>query len=326
MRFTVIMAVSILTASVAWGQASTPPSQAAPPASSASQSQTGTPNQPSANPQSPANGGHRVLQAKSQEELKAYQDAAAKTDPAQAEAAADDFAAKYPTSELRASLYIRAMNMYSQQNNADKVITTGEKAIADDPTNPIPLVQVASAIAETTRETDLNREQRLAQASKDAHAAIDNIDTGLIVPANADPARVAGAKQSILTMAYDTLGMVDMNRKDFSSAEQNLQKAIDLSKNNPEAVLYLRLSVAQDNLKQYSQALDSANKAVQYSKEGTPAQNLAKQQQARLQKLMSAESPSNGTSPMTTPSPTPTAPGMQPGSSPIPTSPNPGPH
>ena len=52
-------------------------------------------------------------------------------------------------------------------------------------------------------------------------------------------------------------------------------------------MVYLRLSVAQDNLKQYPQALDSANKAVQYAKDGT-AQNLAKQQQARLQKLMSA--------------------------------------
>lgn len=328
MRFTAIITVSVLTASLAWSQASTPPSQTGSPASSTAQTQTPTPNQPPANAQAPpADGVHRVLQAKSQEEMKAYQDAAAKTDPAQAEAAADDFAAKYPTSELSASLYIRAMNMYSQQNNADKVIVTGEKAIAADPTNPIPLVQVASAIAETTRDTDLDREQRLAQAAKDAHAAIDNIDTGLIVPANADPARVAGAKQSILTMSYDTLGMIDMNKKDYPSAEQNLQKAIDLSKNNPEAVLYLRLSVAQDNLKQYPQALDSANKAVQYSKEGTPAQNLAKQQQARLQKLMSAESPGSGAaSPMPSPSPTPTAPGMQPNQAPVPTSPNPAPH
>ncbi|MGC2110813.1 MAG: hypothetical protein WA655_14935 [Candidatus Korobacteraceae bacterium] len=326
MRFTAIMAVTILAASLAWSQASTSAGQPGSPASSNAQTQSGAPNQAPSNAQAqPAAGGHRVLQAKSQEELTAYQAAAAKTDPAQAEAAADDFAAKYPSSELRASLYIRAMNMYSQQNNAEKVIATGEKAIAADPTNPIPLVQVASAIAETTRETDLDREQRLAQASKDAHAAIDNIDTGLIVPANADPVRVAGAKQSILTMSYDTLGMIDMSKKDYSSAEQNLQKAVDLSKNNPEAVLYLRLSVAQDNLKQYSQALDSANKALQYSKEGTPAQNLAKQQQARLQKLMSAESPgANTASP--SPSPTPTAPGMQPNQSPVPASPNTTPH
>ena len=114
----------------------------------------------------------------------------------------------------------------------------GGLAIAADPTNPVPLVQVASALAESTRDTDLDREQRLAEAAKDAHAAIDNIDTGLLVPANADPARVEGAKRSILTMAYDTLGMVDMNKNDYASAEQNLQKAVDASKGNPEAVLF----------------------------------------------------------------------------------------
>ncbi len=298
MRSTAIMAATILAATLAWGQ-----------------SNTTTP--------SGKAGGSRVLQAKSQEELKAYQDAYAKTDPAQVEAAADDFAAKYPNSELRASIYIRAMNLYSQSNNTEKVIVTGEKAIAADPINPIPLVQVASAIAESTHETDLDREQQLALAAKDAHAAIDNIDTGLILPANADPQRVAAAKRNIQTMAYDTLGMIDMNKKDYAAAERNLEKAIDLSKENPEAVLYLRLSVAQDHLEQYPQALDSANKAVQYAKDGSVAQNLGKQQQARVQKLMAAAAVAGGS---TAPAPgagaPSAAPATTPSPSPVPTTPH----
>ncbi len=296
------------------------PAAGAPAAGAPAPAQSGTPSQSAPNAQAaPANGGHRVLQAKSQEELKAYQDAMTKTDPAQAQAAATDFATKYPTSELRASLYMRAMNLYAQANNTDQVIATGRQAIAADPTNPVPLVQVASALAETTRETDIDREQRLAEAAKDAHGAIDNIDTGLLIPANADPDRVASAKRSILIMAYDTLGMVDMGRNDYSAAETNLQKAIDENKNNPEAVLYLRLSVVQDKLKQYPQALDSANKAVQYAKEGTPAQNLAKQQQERLQKLISSSSSPGAASsaPIASPSPTP-MPGTQTNTSPIP--------
>ncbi len=82
----------------------------------------------------PATGNHRVLQAKSQEELKAYQDAFALTDPAQVETAANAFATKFPTSELRVSLYMRAMNLYAQANNTEKVIVTGRQAIAADPT------------------------------------------------------------------------------------------------------------------------------------------------------------------------------------------------
>jgi tetratricopeptide (TPR) repeat protein len=305
------MAATILAATVAFGQTNTTSNQGSSAGTPAGKTQA-----------APASGAPRVLQAKSQEELKAYQDAFAKTDPAAVEAAADVFAAKYPNSELRASLYVRAMNLYGQANNTEKLIVTGEKAIADDPLNPIPLVQVASAIAETTRETDLDREQQLAVAAKDAHAAIDNIDTGLILPANADPQRVAGAKRGILMMAYDTLGVIDLSKKDYSSAAQNLQKAIDQNKANPEAVLYLRLSVAQDHMQQYPQALDSATKALQYAKDGTPTQNLAKQQQDRIQKLMAAGSPASG-APAAAPSPVP---GPGPTQSPNPTSPSTPPH
>jgi tetratricopeptide (TPR) repeat protein len=263
-----------------------------------------------------------MLQAKTQEELKAYQDAdaAMKADPAQAETAANNFATKFPDSELRSALYVKVMNMYAQAGNSEKMVEIGRKAIAADPTNPIPLMEVASTLAETTRENDLDREQRLAEAAKDAQAAIDNVDTGLLVPANADPERVAGAKRTILTNSYDTLAMVNMGRNDYAAAVTNLQKAIDASKGNPDPVLYLRLSVAQDKLQQYQPALDSANKAVQYSKDGTPAQNLAKQQQERLQKLI-AGSQSDGKAAVS-PAP-PAAPGAQTSPSPAPGQPNP---
>ncbi len=255
---------------------------------SASSSSSQTPSKP---------GGHKVLQAKSQDEMKAYQDASTKTDPAQMEAAADAFAAKYPNSDLRAALYIRAMNGYGQANNSEKVIAMGRKAIAADPTNPIPLVQVGSALAEGTRDTDMDRDQRLAEAAKDAQGAIDNINN-LMAPPDAPAERVAAVKASIVTMAYDTLGMVDLSKKDYAGAEQQLQKAVEVSKAQPEAVVFLRLSVAQDQLKKYPQALDSATKAEQYAPPGSAAQNLAKQQQGRLQKLMAGASPApSGTAP-----------------------------
>ncbi len=318
-----IAVLSAMLLASAMGSAQATPAQTNPPPAQAPaqgnspQTPNGTAT-PAGAQTAPANGGHRMLQAKSQDELKAYQDAITKTDATQAEAAANDFAAKFPTSELRAALYMRAMNMYAQANNSDKVIDTGRQAIAADPNNPVPLMEVASTLAETTHDTDLDREQRLAEAAKDAQAAIDNLDTGLLVPANADPERVAGAKRTILMNSYDTLAMVDMNRNDFAAAVTSLQKAIDANKGNPDAVLYLRLSVAQDKLKQYPQALDAANKAVQLSKDGSAAQNLAKQQQERLQKLMSAQAPGAAAAPIS-PSPAPTpAPGAPANPAPVP--------
>ncbi len=296
-----ILAV-LLAANMAMAQANTAPAQA-PSQTGQSQGQSTSKSPAPANQQA-APTGNRVLQAKSQEELKAYQDASTKTDPAEMEAAADAFAAKYPNSEMKGTLYGRAMGLYAQANNSEKTLEAGKKAIAADPTNPVALVQVASILAETTRETDLDREQRLDEANKDAQAAIDNINTGLVLPPNAPPERVAAYKASILTRAYDTLGMINLNKKNYSAAEQALLKAADISKANPEAVIYLRLSVAQDQLKEYPKALDSATKAVQYAPAGSTAQNLAKQQQARVQKLAEAAStPSQGTTPAAAPAP-----------------------
>ena len=38
------------------------------------------------------------------------------------EAGADDFAQKFPNSELKELLYVRTMTFYQQQNNSAKVI------------------------------------------------------------------------------------------------------------------------------------------------------------------------------------------------------------
>src|SRR5690242_816312 len=131
MQKTAFLSAILLASTPAWAQAA--------PASPPPANQSTAPAPQASTPPATGSTPRRVLQAKSQEELKAYEEAKSKTDPAQAEAAANDFAAKYPDSEMRATLYIRAMQLYVQGNNGDKVIETGRKAIAVDPTNPVPL-------------------------------------------------------------------------------------------------------------------------------------------------------------------------------------------
>ncbi len=290
MKTVLAVTVALLAASLAMGQAA-PPKPA-------------TPAQGEQSAAAPPPSGPHQPQAKSKAEYDAYNLAASKTDPAQAEAAADDFAQKFPTSELKELLYVRTMNLYQQQNNSAKVIAMGRKAIELNPTDPVPLVAVASALVMDTRETDIDRDARFAEAGKDAQAALDDADTGLQIPPNVPPERVALAKANLRSIAYDTLGVIAMNKKDYAGAEQNFQKAADLMKDQPDPVVYLRLSVAQDNEKKYEAALDSANKAAQYAQEGSAEKNLATQQQARLQKLLAEKPAPNAAAPATTP-PTP---------------------
>src|SRR5881409_4447599 len=78
--------------------------------------------------------GKRPPQAKTQPEFDAYKAAMANTsDPAALEKAADDFATKFPDSELRPVLYKAVMHAYQQANDADKMMAMSRKILSYDP-------------------------------------------------------------------------------------------------------------------------------------------------------------------------------------------------
>jgi tetratricopeptide (TPR) repeat protein len=271
----------------------------------------GTPAAPKAPPQM-SQSGKPMPQAKTQEEFKAYQEAAAKATPAEGEAAADAFATQYPDSDLKLLLYRKAMFNYQSANNGDKALAMCKKVLALDTDNPEALVLAAVITAQSTRETDLDRDERLNLASANASKALQTIDTDMLVPANLPPERVQAAKRSLLSMAYDALGTVAMLKKDDSTAEANFRKSAELNP-LPDPVTWLRLSIALDHQGKYAQALDAANKAVQYSADAPQANNLAKMERDRLQKLAS---PGGTPAPAASPAPNSPAPATPPASKP----------
>src|SRR5438105_11235016 len=88
----------------------------------------------------PAPTGKRPPQAKTQPEFDAYKAAAALTDAAAQEKAANDFATKFPDSELRPLLYKAVMHAYQQANNSDKMMEMAQKILTFDADEPEALV------------------------------------------------------------------------------------------------------------------------------------------------------------------------------------------
>src|ERR1700686_3787310 len=121
--------------------------------------------------------GKRPPKAKTQPEFDAYKTAAASTDAAALEKAADDFAAKFPDSELRVLLYKNAMRLYQNTNNAEKTEAMGRKVLAIDGDDPDALTTVSDVIAERTHDSDLDKDQRFDDGMKMAQKALQTIDT-----------------------------------------------------------------------------------------------------------------------------------------------------
>jgi len=273
--------VGILSLAVWAAAQSTGSTQQTPPAAGQTAPAQGT-----AAPGAPAQpAAKRPPQAKTQPEFDAYKAAAANTDAAGLEKAADDFATKFPDSELRVLLFKTDMHLYQNSNNADKTEELGRKVLAIDPDDPDCLTTVAEVIAERTRDSDINRDQRYDDGLKMSQKALITIDTDVVVPPGTPQEKVDAFKAGLRAQAYSTMGTIEYNKGGFPAAQEDFQKAIDAYPAQPYAPDVLRLALALDKQGKYDDALKAANRAVEISQENTMIGGSARREQDRLQKL-----------------------------------------
>jgi tetratricopeptide (TPR) repeat protein len=303
-----VLAVAALVAA----QQQQAPAQQKQPAGAAGTTQPGSAQSGSATATPPQ--GKRPPQAKTQAEFDAYNAAMAnKENPVAMEKAADDFATKFPDSELRVLLFKAAMRGYQNANNGDKMLEESQKLLKLDPDDPEALIASAEVIAERTRDTDLDKDQRFAQATKYAQHALETIDTDVPVPANVAQAQIDAYKGLLRSSAYSVLGTIQYDQDKYADAQSYFQKSIDAYPSQPDPVVVLRLALALDKQGKYGDALKEANRAVELTQEGTAAGTTARHERDRLVQLTggipvsgSPAPPSNpptGSAPNTTPAP-----------------------
>ena len=236
-------------------------------------------------------------QAKTQPEFDAFKAANATQDPAALDKAADDFAAKYPDSELRILLYKQAMRDYQNSNNAEKMQDMGRKVLAIDPDDPEALVGVAEILTERTRDTDLDKDQRLAEAAKLAQHALDTVETDVSVPPGTPQEKIDAYKGFLRSSAYSVLGTLALNSDKYPQAEDNLRKSIAALPQQPDPLVVLRLALSLDKQEKYQDALKEANHAVELTQDGTPSGKLARQEKTRLEQLTGGSKPGQNPAP-----------------------------
>ena len=241
--------------------------------------------------------GKRPPQAKTQPEFDAYKAAVATTDPAALEKAADDFAAKFPDSELRVLLYKNVMRLYQNANNTDKTEAMGRKVLGFDADDPEALVIVAEVIAERTRDSDIDKDQRFGEATAMAQKATQTIETDVQVPAGTPQDKVDAYKAMMRSQAYSIIGTIDFKKENYPSAEQNLQKSLDAYPADPDKVVVLRLALTLDKEQKYPEALKVANRAVELTQDNTPIGTPARHERDRLQQLTGGAAPAQPTPP-----------------------------
>jgi tetratricopeptide (TPR) repeat protein len=260
--------IPVLAASLVMAQAQ---SLASAPSSSDAP-QAGTPNT-----------GRPPVRTKTREEYKAYQAAVAnEQNPEAMEKAADDFAAKFPNSDVRVLLYRAAMSSYQNAGNPEKMMNMGLKVLAIDKDDPEAPIGIAEILEERTGPTDLDRQQRSDQVVEYATHALKTLDTDLAVPAGTSPDRIDAYKKYLRSTALAIIGTIFYKQEHFAEAETKLRDAMETDAANPDPVVVLRLALALDQQKKYSDALEQANRAVELTTEGTDLGRMARNERDRL--------------------------------------------
>ncbi len=236
--------------------------------------------------------GKRPPAAKTQAEFQAYKDALTLTDAAATEKAADDFATKYPDSELRVVVYKSAMAKYQQARNTSKAMEMARKALTYDADDPEPLLGLAEGLLDTTRDADLDKDQKLAEAKKDAERALVTVDTD-IPTSGYPPEQLTAFKGYTRSEAYVILGTMAFNAKNWTEAEGDLRKSIDVFPQQPDPIAIFRLAVSLDMQNKYPEALKFADQAVDLTKDrpDSAAGKAARDEKDRLTKLNMGTAP-----------------------------------
>jgi tetratricopeptide (TPR) repeat protein len=288
MKRAAIVVAMLTMCAWSFGQSTDKPAAQNPPAGQAAQ--------PAGQASAPA--GKRPPKVNSQEEFNAYKTAAALTDAAALEKGSDDFAAKYPESELRPLLYRSAMQRYQSVNNSDKMLEMAKKVLALDPDDPEALVGLSQVLAERTRDTDLDRDQRLAESRKDAERALQTVDTD-IPSSGYPPEQLTAYKGYLRSEAYAVLGKLSSDAKNWPDAESDLRKSIEAFPQQVDSIAVLRLAVALDMQNRIPEALKYADQAVELTKDrpDSGAGKAARDEKDRLTKLSVGTAPGQAATP-----------------------------
>jgi tetratricopeptide (TPR) repeat protein len=218
------------------------PSQQTPPAGQPQQPAAGQQNAPPAAP--PVN---KV----EEDAYKAYYDLTPQQNP-EIISQGEDFLSKYPTSRYRSSVYSKLVNAYLNTHQLAKMVDTGQKALAENPDNVDVLAILCTIIPRTVDPRSLDADQKLSQAERYAHHAIE-VATAMQKPDGLADDVFEKVKNEKLGLAHYGLGLINYMRGNTADSVAELEQATKIDP-MPEPLEFYLLGSGDMKLKKYPEA------------------------------------------------------------------------
>lgn len=192
--------------------------------------------------------------------------------------AAEDVVTKFPSSDFKSFALEREGEAYQQKNDNAKAIVYGEQALEADPMNFDADNLLANVLAATTRETDLDKDEKLAKADKYSHDCLTTLEGPK--PWMYAEAQWPKVKAAATSQAYQALGNAALVKKKTDEAVADFEKGIEA---NPDPILMIRVGRALLAAKKPDEAITWFDKAINAPDVAPQIKNIAQNDKTRAQ-------------------------------------------
>ena len=183
---------------------------------------------------------------KSKEELAALQALVnARSSPDATIKAAEDLLTKFADTDFKDMALFSEAGAYEQKRDVDKAQTYAERALEANPKYFQASLMLAELLAQSTRENDLDKEEKLAKSEKYANDAIETVKATPKPNAPLTDAQWEEAKKDLIADAHNALGLSALVRKKYDVAGAEFKTAAEGAAHPEPAYLAREASALQ---------------------------------------------------------------------------------
>ncbi len=176
-------------------------------------------------------------------------------------AAAEALLTTFADTEFKSMALFLEADDYMRMGQFEKSIVFGEQALVADPQNYQAMLLLARQYANHTTEFDLDKEEKLAKATKYANDAMGVIPNAPKPNPQLPDAQWEGFKKDYISQAHEALGMIADVRKKYDVAATEYKTAVD-GAGTPDPATMVRYATAEEHLGKYDEAIATLDKVI----------------------------------------------------------------
>lgn len=204
--------------------------------------------------------------------------------------AAKELIEKFADTEFKATALHFIAVSYQQKNDVDNMILYAEQTLQADPNHYMAMLMLANAIAQRTREFDLDREEKLARVEKYVRTAQELIQKAPRPNPQITEEQWEAAKKDLNSQALETLALAALARKNYDDAIAKFKASIETAANQDPAT-FVRLGATYNKVGKYDEAIAVLDKVMNDPNAHPQIRQVAQAERARAMQAKGAAAP-----------------------------------